>query len=60
VVVRVGGVLGVGVQAARGVVDQDRPLAQGVTARAVVDLAARCRAAGLGVRVVPAFRWALP
>ncbi len=60
VAVRLGRYLGVGLKAAAEMVEQDRPLAQGLTALEVAGLAARYRAEGLGVRVRPEFRWPLP
>jgi hypothetical protein len=57
VVVRLASFLGVGLRAAREMVQQDRPLAEGVSALAVADLAARYRSAGLGIRVHPEYRW---
>lgn len=60
VIVRLAGFLGVGLRAATEAVEQDRPLARGVKALEVMDLAARYRQAGLSVRVSPTFRWRLP
>jgi hypothetical protein len=57
VVVRLGRVLGIGLQAARQLLDGGAPLAEGATALEVSELAGRYSAEGLALRVEPAFRW---
>jgi ribosomal protein L7/L12 len=59
-VVKTKQLLGVGMREAKEVVEQGGPVARGVTAPDVVDWARRFREAGLGVTVVPEFRWRLP
>ena len=59
VVVRLGSVLGIGLQAARESLDSGAPLAKDATALEVSDLARRYSAEGLGLRVEPTFRWRL-
>lgn len=59
-VVRVKQLLNLGLKEAREHVQQERAVAAGLRAPAVVDWARRFREAGLGVRVEPAFRWRLP
>ena len=58
--VRLGRVLGVGLRAAREMLDRGAPLARGVSAPEVAGLAERYATEGLPVRVEPAFRWELP
>jgi hypothetical protein len=60
VMVRLGQTDGIGLRAARELLEQGRPLAEAISAVEVSDLAARYRTHGLGVRVEPAFRWPLP
>ena len=59
VVVRLGRVLGVGLQAARELLDRGTPLAAGVSALDVADLGQRYAEPGLRLRVEPAYRWRL-
>jgi hypothetical protein len=59
VVVRLGRVLGIGLQAARESLDRGAPLAKDVTALEVSELAGRYSAEGLALRVEPSFRWRL-
>jgi hypothetical protein len=59
VVVRLGRVLGVGLQAARQLLESDAPLAERATALEVSELAGRYSVEGLALRVEPAFRWRL-
>lgn len=60
VVVRLGRVLGIGLQAARVLLDRGAALAERVSALEVADLAQRYAAEGLRLRVEPAYRWPLP
>jgi ribosomal protein L7/L12 len=60
VIVRLSGYLGVGLRAAVEMLEQHRPIAEGITALDVSDLAERYRKAGMSVRVSPEFRWRLP
>jgi hypothetical protein len=60
VLVRLGQFLGVGLGRAAEMLDEGRPLATGLPALEVTALAKRYRAAGIGVRVSPEFRWRLP
>lgn len=60
VTVKLASALGVGLKDARAFLAEGRPLEVGLTALRVVDRVAPYRADGLPVRVVPAFRWALP
>jgi hypothetical protein len=57
--VRLGRVLGTGLQGARQLLDSGTPLAQGATALEVTEIAQRYHAEGLALRVEPAFRWRL-
>jgi|SRR5579862_2421141 len=59
VVVRLWRVLGTGLQAAREFLDGGAPLADGVTALEVSELAGRYSAEELALRVEPTFRWRL-
>ena len=59
VVVRLGRVLGIGLQAARESLESGVPLAKDATALEVSELAGRYSAEGLSLRVDPAFRWPL-
>lgn len=59
VVVRLGRVLGIGLRAARELLDDEKPLAESVSALEVPELAGRYAAEGLALRVAPAFRWRL-
>ncbi len=59
VVVRLGRVLGIGLQAARESLDSESPLVQDATALEVSELARRYSADGLALRVEPPFRWRL-
>jgi hypothetical protein len=59
VVVRLGRVLGAGLQGARQLLDSEAPLAEGATALEVSEIAQRYYAEGLTLRVEPAFRWRL-
>lgn len=58
--VRLGQADGIGLQAAREMLEQRRPLAENLSALEVSKLADRYRAVGLDVEVEPAFRWKLP
>jgi hypothetical protein len=59
VIVRLGRVLGIGLQAAREVLDSGTPLADGVTALEVSELTGSYSAEALTLRVEPPFRWGL-
>jgi hypothetical protein len=59
-VVRTKQLLNLGLKEARDLTRLRKPVATGVRAPEVVDLARRFRAADLSVRVEPAFRWRLP
>jgi len=59
VVVRLGRILGAGLQGARQLLDSGAPLAEGATALEVSEIAGRYSAEGLALRVEPAFRWPL-
>jgi ribosomal protein L7/L12 len=58
-IVAVGNVLNIGVKAARDFLDQGAAVARAVRAAEVMQLNARFRALGLGIRVEPAFPWRL-
>jgi hypothetical protein len=60
VVVRLGRVLGIGLQAAREMVDRGIPLASGVSALEVADIAQRYAAESVRLRIEPAYAWPLP
>ena len=53
-------VLGAGLQGARQLLDSGAALAEGATALEVSEISAQYSAAGLALRVEPAFRWRLP
>jgi hypothetical protein len=59
VVVRLGRLLGIGLQAAREMLDRGAPLAEGVSALEVAELVQRYAAEGLPLRIDPAYRWRL-
>ncbi|MES2787993.1 MAG: hypothetical protein V4719_00120 [Planctomycetota bacterium] len=57
VIVRLGRVLGKGLQSARQLLDSGAPLTEDATALEVSEIADRYSAEGLSLRVEPAFRW---
>ena len=60
VAVRLGRVLGIGLQSADQYLDRGTPLAESISALEVFELAKRYAAEGLAMRVEPAFPWPLP